>query len=107
MSTSIANSPISRRNLLRRGAFTVVDRGLSPALLLGEEDTSQCPRHCSRSSSARDSREGTPGTDRGKSTMGDVYSVPSTRGSSPPHVCSKGQSPFAAISCSDSRVPPG
>jgi hypothetical protein len=44
--TPFAISPISRRNLLRGDAFTGLATALSPALGLGQEVTSECPRRC-------------------------------------------------------------
>src|ERR1700720_1716773 len=46
MLKSFANSPISRRNLLRGCAVTGLATALSPARGLDQEDASECRRRC-------------------------------------------------------------
>jgi carbonic anhydrase len=93
--------------LLRSGAFTGLATALSPALLLGQEGTSECPRHCNVNPPP-----GTPAKALQALIKGNQRWATFTQ--CHPHEdrgrrmsVVKGQSPFATIlSCSDSRVPP-
>jgi carbonic anhydrase len=107
MSISFANSPISRRNLLRRGAFTGLATALSPALLLGQEGTSECPRHCSENPPPETPAKALQALIKGNQRWATFTQCHPHEDRARRLSVVKGQSPFAAIlSCSDSRVPP-
>ena len=107
MSKSFANSPISRRNLLRSGAFTGLATALTPALLLGQEGTSVCPRHCTENPQPANPAQALQALLKGNQRWATFTQCHPHEDLARRMSVVKGQSPFAAIlSCSDSRVPP-
>jgi carbonic anhydrase len=107
MLTSFANSPISRRNLLRGGAFTGLATALSPALLLGQEGTSECPRRCKENPPPKTPAKALQALIKGNERWATFTQCHPHEDLARRMSVVNGQSPFAAIlSCSDSRVPP-
>ena len=107
MSTSFGISPISRRNLLRGGAFTGLATVLSPALLLGDEGTPDCPRRCNENPPPTTPAKALEALLKGNERWATFTQCHPHEDKGRRMSVVNGQSPFAAIlSCSDSRVPP-
>lgn len=107
MSTSSANSPISRRNLLRGGVFTGLATALSPALGFAEEGTSECPRHCNENPRPETPAKALKALIKGNKRWATFTQCHPHEDQDRRRSVVNGQSPFAAIlSCSDSRVAP-
>ena len=104
--TSITNSLISRRILLRRGAFAGIATTLLPALGLGQEETfSSSGCHIGkRPENAAEALQALAAGNRRWATFTQCH--PNEDAARRMSV-ENGQAPFATIlSCSDSRVPP-
>jgi len=107
MLTSSANSPISRRNLLRGGTITALASALSPALGLGEEGHSECPRHCKENPSPTTPAKALKALMKGNKRWATFTQCHPHEDAARRASAVNGQFPFATIlSCSDSRVPP-
>jgi carbonic anhydrase len=109
MLTQSADSPISRRNLLRIGAFTGLATALLPAQQLGQDqdDPSQCPRHCNDSPRPTTPAKALKALMKGNQRWATFTQCHPHEDEKRRMDAVKGQSPFAAIlSCSDSRVAP-
>jgi len=107
MLKSFAHSPISRRNLLRGSALTGLATALSPALLLGQEGTSECPRRCKENPPPKTPAKALRALIKGNERWATFTQCHPHEDRARRMSVVTGQSPFAAIlSCSDSRVPP-
>jgi carbonic anhydrase len=107
MLTSFTNWPISRRNLLRGCAFTGLATALSSARGLGQEHTSQGPRHCEEGPPPRTPAQALQALTTGNERWATCTQCHPREDLARRKSVVNGQSPFAAIlSCSDSRVPP-
>ncbi len=103
--TSFTNSLISRRNLLRRGAFAGIATTLLPALGLGQEETSSSG--CRIGKRPRNAAEALQELAAGNKRWATFTQCHPNEGAARRRSVVNGQSPFATIlSCSDSRVPP-
>lgn len=111
MLKAFADSLVSRRNLLRRGAFTGLATALSPALLLGQEDsqedTSGCRRRCKENPPPKTPAEALQALTKGNERWATFTQCHPHEDRARRMAVVNSQFPFAAIlSCSDSRVSP-
>jgi carbonic anhydrase len=103
----LTNSLMSRRKLLRRGAFAGLASALSPALGLGQEDASDRPRHCKEGHPPATPAQAVRALIKGNERWATFTQCHPREDAERRMSVVNGQSPFAAIlSCSDSRVPP-
>ena len=104
--TSFNNSLISRRNLLRRGAFAGIATALLPSLGLGQEETSSSSG-CRIRRRPRDAAEALQALAAGNRRWATFTQCHPNENAARRESVVHDQAPFATIlSCSDSRVPP-